>query len=83
MVQMILFSIFIPRYGKYSDYKDISDVYGLFYEKDPIDKEIKKGFGLVNDGKDVDSIINSLYLPTLEYVQGMSLNLLLIRKSGV
>ena len=41
-------------------------MYGLFYEKNPIDKEIENGFGLVNDRKYVDSIINDLYLPTLE-----------------
>ena len=71
---------FYSKIWKYLGYKDISDVYGLFYEKDPIDKEIENGFGLLKNGQNIDSIVNNLYLPTLKYDQEMSLNLLLIKK---
>lgn len=71
---------FYSKIWKYLGYTDISDVYEHFYEFDPIDKEIQNGFKLLYDGKDIDSIINNLYFPTLKYDQEMYLNLLRIEK---
>lgn len=80
--QKILSPHFYSKIWKYLGYKDISDMYGLFYEKNPIDKEIENGFVLVNDRKDVDSIINDLYLPTLEIWSRDVLDSFIKKKSG-
>ncbi|KAK5961102.1 anaphase promoting complex subunit 5 PWA37_001631 [Arxiozyma heterogenica] len=71
---------FYSKIWRYLGYTDISDVYELFYEMDPIDKEIRKGFELLNNGRNIDSIVNNMYLPTLKYDQEMYLNLLRIKK---